>query len=65
MDEEWEFWEHNYNGDDTEELSRGEDKSNSKQLQGILEKTNKSYYNDQKILEWKKKYRYKLQASRS
>ena len=61
MDDEWEFWEHNYNGDDTEELSRGEDKSNSKQLQGILEKTNKSYYNDQKILEWKKKYRYKLQ----
>jgi len=30
MDDEWEFWEHNYHGDDSEELSESGSGSNGK-----------------------------------
>ena len=32
MDDEWEFWEHNYHGNDSEELSRSRGRSNGKQF---------------------------------
>ena len=53
MDDEWEFWEHNYHGNDSKELSRSGSRSNGKQFQGILAQTNKPNNNDQKILNGK------------